>query len=59
MVFITAYWIVGFLLAIAKKEPVNGSRQENSMFIFLLIFIVIAWPLYIFIRLLIGGRADV
>ncbi|WP_106494909.1 hypothetical protein [Lentibacillus sp. Marseille-P4043] len=59
MEFIVAYWIVGFLLAIVQKEPVNGSKQENSIFIFLLIFIVIAWPLFIFIRLLIGGKADV
>lgn len=55
MVFIIIYWLVGLALAVLQKEPEKSNREEKTIFTFLLIFIVVAWPLYVIIRLL-GGR---
>lgn len=56
MIFILAYWMIGILLVFTQEEP--ESREDRSIFIFLLMFIVAAWPIYILVRL-IGGKGRV
>jgi len=54
--FAVLYIYFGIALAFLQKEPENPTREEKSLFIFFLLFIIATWPLYVIIRILDRGK---
>ncbi|MGR9049162.1 hypothetical protein ACQ4XT_11085 [Halobacillus faecis] len=49
------YILIGLFFCFQQEEPVNQSREEKSIYMFVLLGWIILWPLFL-IRLLFKGK---